>query len=128
MKDFQGNKNDEEKIRNLESEIKRLNYENERLNQENIEKGKLIENLISYSTKEKDTLNGNNWVDISSKSAQSTIRKELLPNNYHLQNNRSRNSPVVVNIDFLRFIQCVSKKASPHKFNCLKNFWRPLNP
>ena len=113
MKDFQSNKNDEEKIKNLESEIKRLNYDNERLDQENIEKGKFIENLINYSTKEKDTPNGNNWVDVSNKFVQSTKRKQLLPNNYHLKNNRSRNSPVVTNNRFSQVYTVCFKKGHP---------------
>ena len=65
MKDSKSSKNDEEKIRSLESEIKRSNYENERLIQENISKGKIIESLISCSTKEKDVPHGKNWVDVS---------------------------------------------------------------
>ena len=98
LKDSGSNKNGEEKIRSLQHEIKQLNYENERLNQENIKKGKFIESLISYSTKEKDVRNGNDFVDVSNKSAQATKRKKLLLlNNYQLQNSGSRNNPVVIN-------------------------------
>ena len=59
-----------------------------------------MERLISYSTKEKYILSGSNWEDVSNKSTQAIERKDLLSNNYQLQNNGSQNSSVVVHNRF----------------------------
>ena len=55
-----------------ESEVKRFNNENKRLMQDNIENGKFIETLINYSNKKKEVFKGNNWVDVSNKTTQTT--------------------------------------------------------
>lgn len=56
-------------------------------------------------------LNGNNWIDVSNKSTQATEKKELLPNNHKLQNNGSRNNPILVNKNLSQIYINKPKKA-----------------
>lgn len=47
--------------------------------QDNIENGKFIETLINCSTKKKEVFKGNNWVDVSNKTTQTTeIKKQWI--------------------------------------------------